>query len=99
MPCYRKGRASKDKGKGARNGERRFADSVKTMVSGEAVFALSMSVRASLIRGNLLRRLSATVAGIGKKYFLFSNHKVRSTAAKPTTTPCQRPANKNVANT
>jgi len=50
MPCYCKGRASKDKGKAAGNGERHFANGVKTMVSGEAVFALSMSFQTSLIR-------------------------------------------------
>ncbi|MCC7684578.1 hypothetical protein [Janthinobacterium sp. FW305-128] len=70
------------KGKTGRDGERLFADAIKTMVSGEAVFALSMSFQTSLIRGNLLRRLSATLPVIGKKYFLFLKCKVRATTPK-----------------
>jgi hypothetical protein len=39
-------------GAAARPGERRFGDSVKTMVSGEASFAINMSFQASLIGRN-----------------------------------------------
>ncbi|WP_092800217.1 MULTISPECIES: hypothetical protein [unclassified Janthinobacterium] len=52
MPCYRKGRASKNRGMAAGRGERRFADGVKTMVSGEANFVDKMSFQASLIGRN-----------------------------------------------
>ncbi|WP_215404892.1 hypothetical protein [Janthinobacterium sp. JC611] len=41
-----------DRGKSGVGGERRFADSVKTMVSGEAGFVIGMSFPASLIGRN-----------------------------------------------
>jgi hypothetical protein len=41
-----------DRGEGGVRGERRFADSVKTMVSGEARFVIGMSFQASLIGRN-----------------------------------------------
>ncbi|WP_289904756.1 hypothetical protein [Janthinobacterium sp. SUN026] len=45
MPVRRRGRMGQD-------GERRFADSVKTMVSGEAGFVVKMSFQTSLIGRN-----------------------------------------------
>ncbi|MEG0880029.1 MAG: hypothetical protein RSE46_15960 [Janthinobacterium sp.] len=41
-----------DRGENGGGGERRFADSVKTMVSGEADFVIGMSFQASLIGRN-----------------------------------------------
>ncbi|WP_143449987.1 hypothetical protein [Janthinobacterium sp. BJB304] len=92
-PCLPDARAMPAgcRGKTGRDGERLFADAIKTMVSGEAVFALSMSFRTSLIRGNLLRRLSATLPVIGKKYFLFLKCKVRASTQKITSTQHQHP--------
>nr|WP_314607229.1 hypothetical protein [uncultured Janthinobacterium sp.] len=86
-------------GQEAGSGERRFADGVKTMVSGEAVFALSMSFRTSLIGRNDYVVYLPQCPRSAKKYFSFSKNKVRATAPKSLPTPCQRQANKNVANT
>jgi hypothetical protein len=49
MPAICQERA---RGKHGAGGERRFADNVKTMVSGEASFVVKMSFQTSLIAGN-----------------------------------------------
>ncbi|MGK5011587.1 hypothetical protein [Janthinobacterium sp. MDB2-8] len=56
MRPLRKGHVShmwgKDSGKSGADGERRFADSVKTIVSGIASFVVKMSFQTSLIGRN-----------------------------------------------
>ncbi|WP_141749923.1 hypothetical protein [Janthinobacterium sp. HH107] len=83
-PCLPDARAMPAgcRGKTGRDGERLFADAIKTMVSGEAVFALSMSFRTSLIRGNLLRRLSTTSRRSRKNIFPFVKNKVHQNTIK-----------------
>ncbi|MEG2030270.1 MAG: hypothetical protein RR376_06415 [Janthinobacterium sp.] len=86
-------------GAAARPGERRFGDSVKTMVSGEASFAINMSFQASLIGRNNCVAYPPQRPRPPKKYFPFLKNKVRATTSKTPRTPCQRTPNKNVANT
>ncbi|MCC7705100.1 hypothetical protein IGS59_22920 [Janthinobacterium sp. GW460P] len=81
------------------SGERRFADGVKTMVSGVAVFALSMSVCTSLIRGNLLRRLSTTSRRSHKNIFPFVKNKVPQTSPNKHAKSLKNPSNQKMDKT
>ncbi|WP_139143846.1 MULTISPECIES: hypothetical protein [unclassified Janthinobacterium] len=86
-------------GKTGRDGERLFADAIKTMVSGEAVFALSMSFQTSLIRGNLLRRLSTTSRRSRKNIFPFVKNKVHQNTIKNHLTSVKNALNRKIDKT